>query len=400
MFSAIQCRLECDSGYVSDLNPVFECTDGKYEPETPNNFFCKPAVALVVSDIGEREILSTEALPKCDQLLSSIPNKEMVGHSINLLENELILGATSVDDETNWRFMSLHNPRDGLLTNQWTQTKIVGQRAPRNHVTFSFGKSLVYFGGDFKTQSILQNGRKESGEWTPLKLLKRESNLNNETFDKFTSHACSAKLDQNKFLVIGGTLTEEGGNPTVLSDVFEVNVLDRKVQRLGELNHARTQHACAMISKSILDENGIRTYSRAILISGGVSVTDDQETIVKVVELFKLDNAESIDLSNEMQEPRFKHQMIQLGEEILALGGQTQDGVTKSIEKFNFDTNSDFDALRSGLWSAHSRSLKSNSTSNLSVTTLPESAVECNTALCRCGESQQQRIIGGTLVIH
>ena len=56
-----------------------------------------------------------------------------------------------------------------------------------------------------------------------------------------------------------------------------------------------------------------------------MSVTDDQETIVRVVELFKLDNAESIDLSNEMQEPRFKHQMIQLGEEILALGRQTQD---------------------------------------------------------------------------
>ena len=53
LFPALQCRLECDSGYVSDLSPVFECTGSKYEPETPNNFFCKPAVALVISDTGD-----------------------------------------------------------------------------------------------------------------------------------------------------------------------------------------------------------------------------------------------------------------------------------------------------------------------------------------------------------
>ena len=380
---------------MSDLTPVFECTDGKYEPETPNNFFCKPAVALLISDNGEREIVSTE--PRCDQVLSRIPNKKMRGHSIDLLDNELILGATTVDSETNWRFMSLNNPRAGLLTNQWTQTKIVGLQAPRNHVTFSFGKSLVYFGGDFKSQSLLQNGRKESGEWSLLKLLKRGSNKK-EFFDKFSSHACSAKLDQNKFLVIGGTHTADDGNTKVLADVFEVNILDRKVQRLGEMNRARTQHACAMISKSIFDEDGMRTYSKAILISGGVSVTDDPQTIIRVVELFKLDNAESVDLSNEMLQPRFKHRMIKLGEEILALGGQTQNGNTKSIENFNFDTDRDFDALLSGHWEAHLRSLRSRSTSNLAVTALPESAVECNREACQCGEPQRERIIGGTVV--
>ena len=393
--SAVQCRLDCDSGYVSDLTPVFECTGGKYEPETPNNFFCKPAVALIISDTGEREILSTEPLHKCDQLLSGIPNKEMRGHSLDLLDNELILGATAVGSETNWRFMSLNNPRAGLLTNQWTQTKIVGLQAPRNHVTFSFGKSLVYFGGDFKSQSLLQNGRKESGEWTLLKLLKSDTK---EFFDKFTSHACSTKLDQNKFLVIGGSHTADDGNVIVLPDVFEVNILERKVQRLGEMNRGRTQHACAMISKSISDEDGLRTSSKAILISGGVSVTDDPQTIIRVVELFKLDNAESVDLSNEMLEPRFKHQMIKLGEEVLALGGQTKNEITKSIEKFNYDTESDFDALRSGRWGVHLRSLRSRSTSNLAVTTLPESAVECNREVCQCGVPPRDRIIGGTVV--
>ena len=267
--------------------------------------------------------------------------------------------------------------------------------APRNHVTFSFGKSLFYFGGDFKAESLLQNGKKESEEWTLLKLLKKGSN---EPFDKFASHACSTKLDQDNFLVIGGTHTTEEGDASVLSDVFQVNTFDRKVQKLGEMNHARTQHACAMLSKSDFDQDGNRIYSKAILISGGVSVTDDPLTIVTVVELFVLDNAESIDLSNEMQEPRFKHQMIQLGEEILALGGQTQNGSTKSIENFNIDKDSGFGALDSGVWEVQSRSLRSNSTSNLAVTALPESAVECNKEACQCGVSQQKRIVGGTLV--
>ena len=128
-FSAQRCRLECDPGYVSDLIPVFDCTGGKYEPYPPNMFYCKPAVALIISDIGEREILTSKPSTKCEQLLSSIPNKNMTGHSVNLLDNKLIVGATSVDDETNWWFMSLDNPRSGLLTNMWTQAKIVGQPA-------------------------------------------------------------------------------------------------------------------------------------------------------------------------------------------------------------------------------------------------------------------------------
>ena len=400
--SALQCHLECDPGYVSDLTPVFECTGGNYEPEHPNMFFCKPAVALIVSNIGEREILSAEPSAKCDQMLSTIPDMTMEGHSIDLLDNKLILGATAVEagGDKKWKFMSLDNPRAGLLSNKWTQTKIVGQQAPRNHVTFSFGKSLFYFGGDFKAQSLLQNGREESGEWTLLKLLKRDSS-NDEPFDKFTSYACSAKLDQSKFLVLGGTHTTEDGDASVLSDVFEVDIVDRKVQKLGEMNHARSQHACAMISKSVEDDvDGSRTFSRAILISGGVSVTDDPQTIVRVVELFILDNKQSIDLSNEMQEPRFRHRMIQLGEEIFALGGQTQNGNTQSIEKFNSvaDELTWSTSMVSGTWAVQTRSLNSSSTSRLAVTTLPKSSVECNKEACQCGVQRQSRIIGGTVV--
>ena len=254
---------------------------------------------------------------------------------------------------------------------------------------------MFFFGGDYKAQSLLQNGRQESGEWTQLTLLNRGSN---EPFEKFTSNACSAKLDHNRFLVFGGNYILEDGSESVLADIFEVDIFDRKVQKLGEMNHARTQHACAMISHKMMNEAGKMTSSQVILISGGVNQADVASTIVNVVELFLLNQRKSIDLTNEMLEPRFKHRMIQLGTDPLALGGETQDGTTKSIEKFNFDKDISIASLVSGNWTSYSKRLKSNSTNNLGVAALPKSAAECNKVPCECGKPRASRIVGGTAV--
>ena len=392
----MQCRLLCDPGYISDITPLFECTGGQYQPIHPTLFKCEPAVALLVSDIGEREILSAEDSTMCDKLLTTIPNKEMSGHSINLLDNHLILGATTIKKNNKWKYLSLSNPRAGLLTNKWTGTLVKGQNAPKNHVTFTFDKNLLYFGGDFKAQSLLQNGRGESGEWTLLKLLNRQDN---QPFDTFTSHACSAKLDRNRFLVFGGTYTSEQGEESVLADVFEVDIFDKQVQKLGEMKYARTQHACSMIPKRLPFAGGRDLKSQAVLISGGVGQTNDASSIVRVVELFLLDRKKSIELTNEMLEPRFKHRMIQLGTDLLALGGEAQDGMIKSIEKFNFENYTNFNSFTPAKWTAYPKSLKSNSTSSLAVTTLPMSAVECNKEEpCECGKPRGSRIIGGTEV--
>ena len=381
---------------MSDIAPLFECTNGQYQPMHPKLFFCKPAVALLVSDIGEREILSAEGSANCDQLLNTIPDKEMSGHSINLLDNKLILGATAIEDENNWWYLRLNNPRAGLLNDRWTPTLVEGQNAPKNHITFTFDKNLLYFGGDFKAQSLLQNGRSESGEWTLLKFLNRQDK---KPFDTFTSHACSVKLDHKRFLVLGGNFTSAEGEERVLPDIFEVDILDRTVQKLGEMKHARTQHACAMIPKE-MSYSGKLEHSIAVLISGGVSVTNDASSIVRVVELFLIDQRRSIELYNEMLEPRFKHRMIQLGMELLALGGEAQDGMIKSIEKFNFENYTNFYAFRPAEWTAYPKSLKSSSTSSLAVTTLPMSAVECNKEEpCECGKPRESRIIGGTEVL-
>ena len=275
---------------------------------------------------------------------------ETTGHSVNLLNNQLILSTTNIGDDNKGKFRSLENPRAGLRGNIWTSTKIDNQLAPKNHVTFVSGNSLFFFGGDSKTQSELGN----DGKWTILQFTVRTLTSNNP-FDKFTSYACSVKIGDNKFLVLGGTHTKENGEESVLSDVFEVNTAEKTVEKVGEMNRGRTQHTCAVISKSSFDQNGIKSYSRAILISGGVSTTDDKDSIVTEVELFVYDSKESLDLENSMVEPRFKHSMVQLGGEIFALGGETKVGTTQSTEKFIFDEEASFEGLKSsGAWETSS----------------------------------------------
>ena len=154
-----------------------------------------------------------------------------------------------------------------------------------------------------------------------------------------------------------------------------------------------------MISKRMLNDEGRMTFSRSVLITGGVRVTNEASTIVTEVELFVLDTKISIDLSNKMLQPRFKHRMIQLGGELLAIGGETLNGTTQSIEKFTFERDVSSSSLQSGKWATHHKNLTSNSTSNMAVTGLPKSSIECNNVPCECGKPPVAgRIVGGTLV--
>ena len=404
------CRLECDAGYVSDLPPKFSCTDGKYEPNLPNMFTCKVALALIVSNTGEMEVFSNDASSKCDQLYKpNLPVEGMVGHTINLLDDQLVIGANTVVREKNgtilgkkWTYLGLNDPRSGLLTNKWTGIHVVGQPAPRNHVSLVSGSILFYFGGDFKAQSFLHNGRRVNGEWSLFAFLQKEGK-DGDAFEKFASHACSAKVEQNKFLVIGGTFTKPDGDEEVLGDVFEVDTIEKKVQTLGQINFNRTQHACAVISKSIIDGDGMKSYSKAILITGGVKKTDNPQTIVSEDELFVYDDKQSLIMENQMQNPRFKHNLVQLGDEVLVLGGQTkEEDMVQLIEKLNFEPRQTFlELVSGGSWTEHSKRLKLMSTSGTAVTSIPESAIECNReeSSCKCGISREvERIIGGTVV--
>ena len=82
---ALQCRLDCDAGYMSDLPPIISCVNGNYEPNRPGEFKCQKAVALIVSKTGEMEVFGEDS--KCNRLMTNIPSLTLRGHSVSLLDN-------------------------------------------------------------------------------------------------------------------------------------------------------------------------------------------------------------------------------------------------------------------------------------------------------------------------
>ena len=70
---------------------------------------------------------------------------------------------------------------------------------PKGHLSFVYGKDLVFLGGEENTQEVLQNGRTENGEWNDLRL---NWVTGTGTFN-VPQDACVAKLNRDKFIMVG-----------------------------------------------------------------------------------------------------------------------------------------------------------------------------------------------------
>ena len=350
---------------MSDLAPVISCVDGNYEPNRPQEFTCQKAVALIVSKAGEMEVFGEDS--KCNRILTNIPPLTFIGHSVSLLDNQLIIGASSVASDS-WKYLSLRNPRGGLLANPWTETKTLGTNGPVGHLSFVYGKDLIFLGGERGTQAILQNGRTENGEWNMLRL----SWKNGTRFDA-PQDACLVKVNSYKFAILGGRdITDGQTTPAVLI----INMKEQSVEQLGSLTFARVKHACAIISDPSPDFD-TRSF---VLVTGGLSDNNDAKD-----ELFDLTRRSSRALDNFMNIQRSDHRMITLGDSVYAFGGHTDGSTVDTVEVFDASSES---------WRTLSSRLKSNSTSGLAVAALPISAVSCNQG-CQCGVGSDARIIGG-----
>ena len=367
---ALQCRLNCDPGYMSDLPPIITCVDGNYEPNRPHEFVCQKTVALVVSKTGEMEVFGEDR--KCNRMMANIPPlPSLRGHSVSVLDNQLVIGAFSVTSDS-WKYLSLRNPRSGLLANPWIETKTLGTDGPVGHLSFVYRKDLVFIGGEGSTQVILQNGRTENGEWNALRL----SWKNGTSFDEVPQDACLVKVNSYKFAILGGRDTTTGQmTPMVLM----IDMKEQSVEDLGSLTFARSRHACAVVSNPSLDFNTKKTF---VLVTGGLFDNPSAKD-----ELFDLSQRSSRPLDTSMNVQRSDHRMIALGDTLFALGGKHHiDGTTVgAVEVFDPKSES---------WSLHTPSLLSQSTDDLAVTQLPISAVSCSQG-CQCGVRSSGRIIGG-----
>ena len=355
---------------MSDLPPIITCVDGNYEPNRPHEFVCQKTVALVVSKTGEMEVFGEDR--KCNRMMANIPPlPSLRGHSVSVLDNQLVIGAFSVTNDS-WKYLSLRNPRSGLLANPWIETKTLGTDGPVGHLSFVYRKDLVFIGGEGSTQVILQNGRTENGEWNALRL----SWKNGASFDEVPQDACLVKVNSYKFAILGGRDTTTGQmTPMVLM----IDMKEQSVEDLGSLTFARSRHACVVVSSPSLDFNTKKTF---VLVTGGLFDNPNAKD-----ELFDLSQRSSRPLDTSMNVQRSDHRMIALGEALFALGGKHHiDGTTVgAVEVFDPKSES---------WSLHTPSLLSQSTDDLAVTELPISAVSCSQG-CQCGVKSSGRIIGG-----
>ena len=124
-------------------------------------------MAILVSKDGEMEVLGEES--KCNQIMPNIPIPSQSGLTLEMLDNQLIIGAFGVTDNS-WNYIRHTDPRGNLLANLWTESTALGANAPIHHLSFVFGRDLVFLGGLSGSQMILQNSRAENGEWNALRL--------------------------------------------------------------------------------------------------------------------------------------------------------------------------------------------------------------------------------------
>ena len=316
------------------------------------------------------EVFSSNA--KCNRKLNNIPRASFDGHTVNLLDNKLILGALLyTTSQDSWSYLSLEDPRSGLLANKWTHTTTMTQEAPGFHTSFVHDKDLIYLGGRHNIQTKLQNGRVESGEWNVFTLLWK----NGTEFNDIKSSACQIKTNKNMFLVIGGHSNR--GSDAASSQVLLVDMNEQSVQELQGLKYARTYHSCASID------------GNKILVSGGLPQgVYGQNADIVPTELYDVNTGTSQDITDPLMTPRFGHSLVQLEQYVYVIGGETSGGSSlSSIERFDVKTET---------WTKHPEALFSSSTAGLAVTTLPISAVGCDQG-CQCGiaSTKTERIIGG-----
>ena len=361
--SALQCRLHCDSGYVSQKTPIVTCVDGEYEPAKPSTFICTPASALVISGSGDVEIFSLKT--SCSYSLSKFHKFAGSGRTATLMDKELLLlgnDAMGIKGE----YVSIHAPRNGLLAIQYSVASFPLRGPPHSHTALLSNNELSVIGGNRRTRAKLS-----TSTWTGIDLLWK----NGSRFSQHTSLPCSVKVASDVHLVIGGVEKVNGSNHLVAT-VLKINTTDETVELMKPIQTVRMAHSCELVTHE------------EVLIAGGTSNNTDLSSSIQPDELYNITKQESVVLDHAGSLGRYHHNLVKMGEHIYALGGIMSDGSsTSTIAFFNTTTLS---------WHRHNATLTFEDTTKLVVTPFPTSSIDCVTD-CQCGiASAKQRIFNGT----
>ena len=398
IFSALQCRLHCEPGYVSHRDPVVTCTDGSYEPAKPSSFVCQPAAALVFSQSGEVEVVSE----KCSMVLTHFRDFSGHGRTASLLDDQILLIGNSTLSGSEGNFISIQNPRDGLLAMKYTKETFSRRGSPFQHVALHSKNKLNLLGGRYKSRVRL-----EQSTWMDIQLTWEETQK--AFVPKFFS-ACTVQSRIDTFYIFGGAEIQDNKTIAVRNTVLQVNTTSLMVKLVGTMKKPRMAFGCEFLNKSF------------ILLSGGYSDPVNSLQSIAPDEIFSIapsvvsfDGTESVFLpyllapealsleddslddgtgsfllpmTDSLQ--RFQHSLIRMDEVVFAFGGLDKDNSTSAkIKLFNEATKS---------WQNHDQNLTSKNSEELLVVPFPTSSLDCAFE-CQCGRSNSMgstRIFNGS----
>ena len=369
LFSALQCRLHCEPGFVSHRTPVVDCVDGKYEPAKPSTFVCQPAAALIFTQSGEVEVVSKT----CSMAFDGFRNFSGHGRSASLLDRELVILGNDTLSGTGGTYITIQHPRDGLLAIKYTKESFPTRGSPFLHTALQSQNKITVIGGKYTTRAKL-----EQYNWIDIEL-KWDDSKKSPFAPKFFS-ACTVKDAQNSFYIFGGAQTVKEVT-SVRKTILHINTTSLLVKQVGKMHKPRMSFGCEVLSKGVF------------LLSGGFSNPSSQLDSIEPDEIFNVASPDNqVLLSEEDSLKRFQHQMVRMNQTIFAFGGLTEENsTTDEIKMFNEASQS---------WEEYDYKLKSKDTGELVAIPYPISSLDCVPEDCNCGLANTignsgARIFGG-----
>ena len=367
-FSALQCRLDCDPGYVSQRPPIITCVDGRYEPFRPSTFICQPAAVLVITERGDVEIFSNK--PECQsKVVENFPNFTGFGRTLSLLDDQILLVGGDLN-ATKHTYVNIQHPRQGLHAMKYTIEKFPLGGSPHAHTSFGSGNRLLVVGGAHRTRAKF-----EDFTWNSLDLRKPDGTK----FTTFVSSPCLVKISRDEYLILGGAQKTRNGT-FAIDSVFKVNITSEVIETKPKMTTKRMKHSCEKLSNN------------SVLVSGG---KDSLSGALIQDEIYHWNDSFSTPIEAKKSLMRSQHQLVRIEETIFALGGLTeQNKGSTTVKKFERGCVEKMDEYKD-CWIKHENNLIFKDVANLVVTSFPQSAIDCGIE-CQCGiEKSRKRIIGG-----
>ena len=241
--------------------------------------------------------------------------------------------------------------------------------SPHQHLNLVSKNTLTVFGGKFKSR-----GKLSKFTWTEFSLTWKNGSEFNHDF----INSCSVKLGVDVHLIFGGKRQIEN-QETNGRQVLMINTTGEIAYELNPLTYGRASHDC-----QLLNDN-------TVLVAGGFALKGDDQSEILRDELYNITSQEVVKVFDWTESlRRAQHVMVKIEERIWALGGRDSDNNTPSrIAEFNTTTNA---------WAELEQGLYSMNTSQLVVTPMPVSALDCIPE-CTCGiVNSETRIFNGTEV--